>query len=74
MMTRYLTSASLGVTMTFGLLYLMHILIDIGSAVRTYPIKVPNLSWILPQAKDPLPLVDERIKPPPACATVFDLK
>ena len=65
MMTRYLTSASLGVTMTFGLLYLMHILIDTGNAVRTYPIKAPNLSWILPQAKDSLPLVDELIEPPP---------
>lgn len=64
-MTRYLTSASLGVTMTFGLLYLMHILIDTGNAVRTYPIKAPNLSWILPQVKDSLPLVDERIEPPP---------
>ena len=65
MITRYLTSASLGVTMTFGLLYLMHILIDTGNAVRTYPIKAPKLSWILPQAKDSLPLLDERIEPPP---------
>lgn len=65
MMTRYLTSASLGMTMTFGLLYLMHILIDTGESVRNDPFKVPNLSWILPQANDSPPIVDDPIEPPP---------
>lgn len=64
MMTRYLTSASLGVTMTFGLLYVMHILIETGESVRTYNIKVPNLSWILPQVNDSPPLIDDPIEPP----------
>ena len=63
-MTRYLTSASLGVTMTFGLLYVMHILIDTGESVRTYDIKVPNLRWILPQVNDSPPIVDDPIEPP----------
>lgn len=64
MMTRYLTSASLGMTMTVGLLYLMHILIDTGESVRNDPFKVPNLSWILPQVNDSPPLVDDPIAPP----------
>ncbi|NOX70878.1 MAG: energy transducer TonB [Gammaproteobacteria bacterium] len=65
MMTRYLTSASLGVTMTLGLLYLMHILIDTGKAVGTDPVKGPDLAWILPPTEDLPPQLDERIEPPP---------
>lgn len=65
MMTRYLTSASLGMTMTFGLLYLMHILIDTGESVRNPGVKIPNLSWILPQVNDSPPIVDDPIEPPP---------
>lgn len=65
MMTRYLTSASLGVTMTLGLLYLMHVLIDTGKAVGSDPVKGPDLAWILPPTEDLPPLLDERIEPPP---------
>jgi len=64
MMARYLTSASLGMTMTFGLLYVMHVLIDTGNAVATDPLKGPALSWILPPIVDTPLRKDDRIEPP----------
>ncbi len=67
MITRYLTSAALGLTMAFGLLFLMHTLIDTGNAAFSQKNKTVIERWIHPPIEEEPPLVDEplpRVDPP----------
>ena len=59
MIARYMTSAVLGLTMAFGLLFLMHTLIDTGNAAFTPEIRVMVDRWIFQPTEEKPPLVDE---------------
>jgi protein TonB len=59
MIARYMTSALLGLTMAFGLLFLMHTLIDTGNAAFTPDIRVMIEHWIHQPNEEKPPLIDE---------------
>ncbi len=61
MITRYLSSALIGLAVTSGLLFLMHILIEVSEAVESSPRSRINLTFV--PTLDETPVEIERKKP-----------
>lgn len=58
-MIRYLGSAAIGLAVTLGLLYGMHVLIDSGNDVYTEAREIDMFTWIALAPKEDPPRVDE---------------
>ena len=70
MITRYLASATIGIAVTAGLLFLMHLLIEISEAVETNPGQRARLTFV-ERAKDTPTMVGEMrpVRPDPPVQT-----
>ena len=69
MMTRYLSSAPIGLAVTLGLMYAMHILIEIGNAVPTDPVDPHFVTWVAAPREEKLITVDDLPPPLPEVVT-----